>query len=184
MKLPEKAQKVFTGKIFDVYQWDQTLYDGSTAVFEMLKRPNTLQVIAVQDGKIAITYEEQPTKGPFYSLIGGRQDEGETPLEGAKRELLEESGLVSDYWVLYKTYMPYTKIDWEIYTFIARNCKKVNEQSLDGGEKITIQSVTFEEFVETIFSEKFYGREIAYDLMQMMYREPEKLEEFKKQLFG
>ena len=183
MKLPEQAREVFKGKIFDVYQWDQKLYDGSSAVFEMLKRPNTVQVIVVQDGKIMITNEEQPTKGPFYSLIGGRQDEGETPLEGAVRELKEESGLTSDDWELFATYEPFTKIDWKIYTFIARNCKKVSEQKLDGGEKITIKTVTFEQFCDTIFSEKFYGSEFAFDLMNMMYREPERFEAFKKKIF-
>lgn len=184
MKIPTAAHSVFKGKIFEVFQWDQQLYDGSTGVFEMLKRPNTLQVIAVNGNDLFITHEEQPTKGPFYSLIGGRQDEGETPLEGAKRELLEESGLVSDEWVLYKTYTPLTKIEWNIYTFIAKNCRKIGEQQLDGGEKISIKTVSFDEFTNLVFSEKFYGNEFAFDLMQMMYREPERFDEFKKQLFG
>lgn len=183
MKLPEQAKPVFKGKIFDVYQWDQQLYDGSTSVFEMLKRANTVQVIAVQDDTIFITEEEQPVKGSFISLIGGRVDEGETPLEGAKRELLEESGLVSDDWELYKTYTPLTKIDWEVHTFIAKNCRKEQGQHLDGGEKITIKSVDFDEFCEIIFSDNFYGKEFKLDLYKMMYREPEKLQEFKNLLF-
>ena len=33
MKLPEQAKKVFDGEIFDVYQWDQEMYDGSTETF-------------------------------------------------------------------------------------------------------------------------------------------------------
>src|SRR5215467_9321922 len=32
--IPEHAERVFQGKIFDVYQWPQKLYDGSTATFE------------------------------------------------------------------------------------------------------------------------------------------------------
>lgn len=183
MKIPEQAKRVFQGKIFDVYQWDQPLYDGSRAVFEMLKRPNTVQVIAVQDGKMVIADEEQPTKGPFCSLIGGRQDEQETPLEGAKRELLEESGLVSDEWTLFKTYEPYTKMEWEVHTFIAKNCRKISDQHLDGGEKISVKTVSFDEFTDIVFSDRFYGREFAYDLMKMIYREPEKLEAFKTVLF-
>ncbi len=184
MNIPDAARSVFKGKIFEVFQWDQTLYDGSSAVFEMLKRPNTVQVIAVEGDMLHIAYEEQPTKGPFYSLIGGRQDEGETPLEGAKRELLEESGLVSDDWELYKTYTPLTKMEWDVYTYIARNCRKIHEQNLDSGEKITIHTLSFDAFMTTVFSEKFYAKEFAYDLMYMTYREPARLEEFKKQLFG
>lgn len=37
MKLPPQAKKVFTGQIFDVYQWEQEMYDGSFETFEMLK---------------------------------------------------------------------------------------------------------------------------------------------------
>jgi 8-oxo-dGTP pyrophosphatase MutT (NUDIX family) len=184
MKLPAQAKQVFVGKIFSVYQWEQLLFDGSKATFEMLQRPNTLQVIAVQDGKICITDEEQPSKGKFFSLIGGRQDEGETPLEGAKRELLEESGLVSEDWLLYKIFEPYTKIEWEVYTFVARNCKKMSDQKLDRGEKITIKTVSFDEFCEIVFSEKFWGSEFTLDLMKMKYHEPARFEEFQKTLFG
>ena len=36
--IPPEAKCVFRGKIFDVYQWPQRLYDGSTATFEMLRR--------------------------------------------------------------------------------------------------------------------------------------------------
>ena len=35
--IPENAKRVFKGIIFDVYQWEQELYNGSKAVFEKLK---------------------------------------------------------------------------------------------------------------------------------------------------
>ncbi|PJC53414.1 MAG: hypothetical protein CO029_02850, partial [Candidatus Magasanikbacteria bacterium CG_4_9_14_0_2_um_filter_41_10] len=72
--IPEQAKKVFSGVIFDVYQWEQELYDGSKATFERLTRPATLQVIAEVDGRIAMSDEEQPAKGRFLSLLGGRQE--------------------------------------------------------------------------------------------------------------
>ena len=102
MKIPPEAKCVFKGIIFDVYQWEQKMFDGSTATFEMLKRPNTLQVIAADENYIYLGQEEQPGKGPFFSLFGGRQEPGEDPLAGAKRELLEESGLAADDWELLK----------------------------------------------------------------------------------
>lgn len=36
--IPPNAQRVFSGKIFDVYQWPQPLFDGSIATFEVAKR--------------------------------------------------------------------------------------------------------------------------------------------------
>ena len=38
MKIPKNATKVFSGKTFDVYQWEQEMFDGSKKIFEKLKR--------------------------------------------------------------------------------------------------------------------------------------------------
>lgn len=158
------------------------MYDGSKETFEMLKRPNTLQVIATQGDKILIAYEEQPTKGPSYTLLGGRQNKGETPLAAAKRELKEEAGLASDDWKLYTTVEPYNKIDWTVYTYIARDCKKIAEPMLDAGEKIEVKAVEFDEFVRIATEEKFWGTNLTIELLKMQLQ-PKKLEEFKKKLF-
>lgn len=159
------------------------MYDGSHETFEMLKRPNTLQVIATQDKKVLIAYEEQPTKGPSHTLLGGRQNNGETPLAAAKRELKEEAGLASDDWELFTTIEPYSKIEWTIYTYIARNCKKIAKPTLDAGEKITVKAVNFDKFVRIATEEHFWGKELTCELFKMRL-EPGKLEEFRKRLFG
>ena len=31
--VPKNAKKVFTGEIFDIYQWQQEMYDGSLSIF-------------------------------------------------------------------------------------------------------------------------------------------------------
>ena len=183
MKIPPQAKLVFKGIIFDVYQWEQEMYDGSYETFEMLKRANTLQVIATQGENVLIAYEEQPTKGPSYTLLGGRQNEGEEPIDAAKREMKEEAGLVSDDWELYKHFDPYNKMDWTVYTYIARNCKKNAEPSLDAGEKIEVKTVNFDEFVRIATEEHFWGVNLTVELLKMQM-EPRKLEEFKKKLFG
>ena len=182
MKIPAHAKRVFKGLIFDVYQFEQLGFDGKPMTIEMLKRPNTLQIIATDGSHILLAKEEQPMKGPFVSLLGGRQEENETPLDGAKRELLEESGYASDDWELLSSYDPYSKMEWTVYTYIARNCQKIQEQKLDSGEKISVQRVTFEEFCDLVFSEKFCGREFAYDMLRMKCFEPEKLQGFREKL--
>jgi len=185
MKLPPQAKLIFKGQIFDVYQWEQELFDGSKAIFEMIKRPNTVQIIPTSDEKIFLLEEEQPTKGRYHSLIGGRQDERETPLECAKRELLEESGMVSDNWEMLFTYDPYSKIDWTIYVFVARNCKKIQEQNLDAGEKIQVQIATFDEFITMMIKSNIrVGSELILDIMRIKEKSGVKLDKFKKKLFG
>src|SRR3989338_8402924 len=92
-KLPKNAKRVFKGEIFEVWQWRQKMYDGTTETFEMLKRPDTTQVIAVIEDKILILKQKQPNNASaFLSLAGGRREKNESALNSAKRELLEETG--------------------------------------------------------------------------------------------
>ncbi len=182
MNLPKGAKRVFKGIIFDVYQWQQEMFDGSSSTFEVLKRKNTVEVIPVFENKLLIAKQSQPTNLSFFSLFGGRQEESETQLETAKRELLEESGLVSSDWELIKTYAPEHKIIWDVFVFVARNCKRVSEQKLDSGEKISIKAVDFEEFLDVVDSEKFWGNDFANDVFRIRQDES-KLKEFKKKFF-
>lgn len=182
MKIPSEAEKVFKGVIFDVYHWQQKLFDGSESTFEMLKRANTVEAIAIKDDKIYLSHQSQPNKKDFYSLFGGRGEQGEDPLVSAKRELLEESGMTSDKWELFKVYQPIHKIDWDIYTYIARDCKKISATKLDAGEKIETKECTFEEFIDIVISDKYWGNELALDILKM--KDKGKLEEFKAKLFG
>lgn len=180
MKIPPEAKRVFKGVIFDVYQWEQKMFDGSTATFERLKRPGTVEVIPVSGDKIVLAREQQPGTDEAYTFLGGRQEDGEEPLESAKRELLEESGLASDDWELFRTYEPVGKMDWTIYVYIARGCRKVADQHLDAGEKISLVEVGFEEFVEKTISSGFWEKESSNELYRMKHEG--KLEDFRKQL--
>ena len=183
MKIPDQAKRVFKGKIFDVYQWEQEMFDGSTATFEMLQRPGTVEVIAIKDNLIWYADEEQPSKGKFLSFFGGRIEAGEAPEAAAKRELLEEAGMASNDWELFLTKDSFGKIYWLNYLFIARNCTNHREQTLDSGEKIRVVSCTFEEFIQKILNQEINTfPHVTIAIMNYQYREPGKLEEFKKKL--
>ena len=181
--IPHGAKMVFKGVIFDVYQWQQQMFDGSFQTFERLRRPDTVCVILVQDDRILICEDEQPHRGVKLTLLGGRADEGESTLESAKRELLEESGMVAAHWELFKTYTPVLKMDWNIHYFIARQPSKQAEPTLDkGGERITLRSVTFDEFLQIATGESFGAGEFTADLLRMKL-DLGALEEFRARLF-
>lgn len=138
--VPENAERVFKGFIFDVYHWEQEMFDGSTQTFEMLKRPDTVKVIAVKDEKIVVLKQDQPDHKNFYDLPGGRHDvESETELEAAKREMLEETGMKFGYWKLINVVQPTTKIEQFVYIFLASDFESQGEQNLDNGEKIDVE---------------------------------------------
>lgn len=182
--LPPDAQRVFHGVIFDVYQWQQPMFDGGTKVFEKLVRPDTVTIIPItDDGQILYAYEEQPGTRPCITSIGGRVDEGEDVLTAAKRELLEESGYVSDEWVLFDAYQPAPKIEWAIYVFIARHCRKQDDQTLDSGERIEVRRVTFEEYLTIITDPTFLETRLKEMAFQAKL-DSEQMTVFRKQLLG
>lgn len=147
--IPPQAKQVFKGVIFDVYQWPQKMFDGSIATFEMLKRPDTVKILAIKDNKIVMLDEQQPDHNRAYELPGGRHDvEPETELDCAKREMLEETGMSFKNWRLIAAEEPLTKIDWFIYTFLAFDFEKQIEPHLDAGEKIDVQFVNYEKLLE------------------------------------
>ena len=120
--IPTTAQRVFKGKIFDVYQWNETLYDGSTETFEKIKRADTVNVIPVtRDQKLILSEQEQPGGEPFIGVLGGRMNSGESPEEAAHREFMEEAGMRCDNLVLWDSQQFIEKIDWAVDTFIAKD---------------------------------------------------------------
>jgi len=178
--IPENAKKVFSGVIFDVYQWEQELFDGTKTTFEKIKRPDTVVVFPVlPDGKILLTEQEQPSKRPFVAATGGRVDEGEGPLEAAKRELLEESGYEAEWLTLWDSQQPISKIEWAVFTFVAKGLSKVADLNLDAGERIKPKLVTFDEFIEIASDENFYEKEVVYKVMEARL-DPIKMAELKK----
>ncbi|MBN2015238.1 NUDIX hydrolase [Candidatus Dojkabacteria bacterium] len=168
--LPKKAKKVFSGVIFDVYHWDQKVFDGSTQTFEMLKRPDTAVVIPTTiDRKILVQYEEQPHKGKFISFPGGRvSDPINIDLEAA-RELSEETGYSSLKLKLWKEIQPTSKMDYMVYYFIAQGCKKVTNQKLDKGERIEVRPLSLDELIKLFVEDKFRGTEIKVDFLKAYY---------------
>jgi ADP-ribose pyrophosphatase len=182
MKIPDNAEKVFNGVIFDVYQWKQKMFDGSCETFEALKRPNTINVIPIVDGKIVLLNEQQPCTPVRYSLVGGRQENNESEHECAKRELLEETGLESDNWEKLIVFEPYFKMEWKIFVYIARECKKVSEVKHDAGERIDIYEYDFDEFVEKIVAEDFWGKDFSNYVLRLSY--DNKLDELRNKLLG
>ena len=141
--IPDNATRVFEGKIFDVYQWPQKMFDGSTATFEMLKRPDTVLVVAIKDNKLVMVDDEQPNRPPQIQFPGGRVDkEDESWLAAAKRELLEETGFSFASWKMIEVHQPMSKIEQFVVWFLATDYISEQSTHLDGGEKITVELIT------------------------------------------
>jgi len=86
----------------------------------------------------------------------GSRDSAESALDCAKRELMEETGYVSDEWTHLITVPSNATIsDNYAYVFMARNCRKAGEQHLDETEYLNVQKLTADEIETLIHTGKF-----------------------------
>ncbi len=151
------------------------MYDGSYETFEKIKRPDSVEIIAVtKDKKIIINKEEQPSTGRFYSLPAGIINKGEKPIEAAKRELLEETGMKAKKWKLIKKYKPFMKMEWTSHLYLATGCEKTEKQKTDPGEKIKVMKKNLNEFLKIILKEDFRNKEATLTIIRIMNKKGKK----------
>jgi ADP-ribose pyrophosphatase len=168
--IPNSARKVFNWKTFDVYQWEQEMFDWTKKIFEKLKRNDSVDIIAIDEGNnIYILEEEHPWRPTFFWLIWGTCEDWENPIETAKRELLEETWLESNDWEIFWVYTRSSRIDQKSNIFIARRCIKIKGQNLDSWEKIKVKKVNWEEFLSIVANPKFRVQEFALEILREIF---------------
>lgn len=183
MWIPKHAKKVFSWITFDVFHYEQEMFDGSFRTFEKLFRDHSINIIAItKDKKILILREQQPGREEFLSIIWWWWEDWETPEYTAERELLEETGMKCEELVLLKRYRYSSRIEHDNYLYIARNCEKIAEQNLEVWEKIKVIECDWEEFKEYVIDENFREKQLQVELLRNIYLWKE--EEFKKKLLG
>lgn len=162
LQRPSTAQEVFAGEFFRVWQWPQQLYDGSTATFESLSRPDTVTVLATDvAGQVIMTRQSQPGFQDFWSLPGGVIDNGEAVWTAAKRELLEETGFASDEWYFLFSSQLNSRIDWANFYLVAKNCQLQAALQPDAGEKIAVELMSQTEFEQLLRRSEFRNTDFA-----------------------
>ncbi|MBS0651607.1 MAG: NUDIX hydrolase [Verrucomicrobia bacterium] len=125
------------------------------------KRPYTVlnikfhaaAVIAeTKDGKLLVTQEyRHPTGQWLLSCPGGRIDTGESPIEAARRELLEETGYGGGEFSLLGSIYPYPSVtNQQIFFVHAKNVEYQQPPTLEDFELIHSELKTPEELFKSI----------------------------------
>ena len=92
----------------------------------------------------------------LLELPGGIVEDGEDPLDGIKRELLEETGYASTNIIEVGRIYPNPAMQTnQLFCYLAFNAEKVDVQNLDGGEDIEIQLLPLDELIALVKNGEF-----------------------------
>lgn len=84
----------------------------------------------------------------MFEFPGGVVEDGEKPIDGAERELLEETGYRASAMIQIAKLYPNPALQTNtLYGFLALDVEKVSGQSLDAGEDIEVHLVPLDELV-------------------------------------
>ena len=147
------SQTLFEGHIVKLTVDQVRLPDGNPAQREVVYHPGGVAVLAL-DGENRVTLVRQyryPIRQLLLELPAGKLDHGlEDPIEGARRELAEETGLEAEEW----TYLGHILASpgfctEDLHMYLARGLTK-RGQHLDEDEFLDVVTMPFDELAEQV----------------------------------
>lgn len=153
---PERSlgeEKIFSGKIIKVSRYTVELSNGIKTTREVVRHPGAAAILPYDEatGKVyLVTQFRFPVGQTLLEVPAGKLDvAGEDPLECAKRELLEETGMSAARFE-YLGYIFTTPgfSDEKIHLFLALKLEKVAELSTDEDELVDVVETDWREFLK------------------------------------
>lgn len=126
---------IYKGKILNLRNDKVSLPDGKTAYREIVEHSGGSAVYCEHKGKVLLVKQfRYPYKEEIYEIPAGKVNPGEDPMETARRELLEEGGVIAN--KLEKIYEVYPTPGYteEIIRIYKAKDLKFSEKHLDEGE--------------------------------------------------
>ena len=165
------SDKVFTSPYVVVHK-DKVELPGGVQIddFYTVTVPDAAAIVALTSEKqILLKCEYRYScQEETVEIPAGTFDKKETnPLDVAKRELLEETGYISNQWTYLCSTREHTaKLTNRMHIFLAENCEKVETQHLDETEQIELITVTFDKAIEMVMNNEISCSTSAYGILR------------------
>ena len=148
------SKKLFSNKFITIDEI-KSLREGDkrNSTFYRMHFPRWVNIIPVTPlGEVLFIKQfRHGIQSETLEIPGGIIEENEVPIDGAKRELLEETGYSSNEWVDLGFVSPNPAIQSNLcYVFLAKNVVKTNDTDFDPDEEIFSKLVPLDKLSETI----------------------------------
>lgn len=170
----EKSREIFRCPVFSIDEVLSLSPDKESKTFTVMNAPDWVMVIPVLDtprGRRFVMVRQWRHGARELSLEfpGGVLEPGEDPAEGAKRELLEETGYMAADLQKIGEFNPNPAImSNRIHFFAAKNPEKTGEQDLDDDEFVKVESVSAQDVFHKLGSPPYIHALIGSALVLYM----------------
>ncbi len=168
MRAVHEEAIVYSGRIFEIVQQKKRI-NGRAVIFETARRSPGVRLLIVKNGRILITREKRSEHNGYdYRLPGGKvfdtlkeysekvhhkENIMDWAAEAAKRECLQETGLLPKSMRHYQTAKAGATVEWDLYYFIITDFEERSQQ-LEEGEDIATEWRSFGEAKQLCISGK------------------------------
>ena len=145
-----------TGRVFNLVNENYTLENGVTSDMDFIRHPGAAAMVPILNPQevVLIRQYRHAIREFIWEIPAGTLDAGESPLNCARRELIEETGYSADDWHQLGTITPLPGCsDERIHIFLALDLKPA-EQHLDDDEMIKAHKMNLSEALQMIIAGK------------------------------
>lgn len=147
-----ESKKVYDGEVS--MRLEKFSINGRTVAKEIVEHRPSVGIIAVEGGSIFLVSQyRRAADRTLLEIPAGKIEEGETPMQAAKREMGEEIGYSGTLKPFLKWYLA-PGYDTELmHLFVAKNLRKIaRKRQMDDDEDIVVRKVALDAAVKKCFS--------------------------------
>jgi ADP-ribose pyrophosphatase len=151
-ELSHQVDQPFSGRVFNVEVHAVTLPDGTSSRREIVRHNGGACVLAL-DSQMGVAMVRQYRKAFDCELLeipAGKLEAGEDPLDCARRELSEETGLTAARFHLLTTFYPSPGYSSEILHIYLATGLTPGQAHLDHGEFLSCQTCPLDELLDRV----------------------------------
>jgi len=149
------SQLAYTCDGFDIVNERIELPDGEEGEFDYLSNPESVVILPFTTDEEVVVIDEwrQAVKRENRGIPAGSMEPGEDPERAAHRELREETGYEAGELEKLCAFEPSNGLSNSVFHYyVARDCERSGEQSLDANETIDVTTTNFDELLAGVRS--------------------------------